>query len=120
MLQKRADFVAITRGARRVGMPAFTIEWRPQPPGTAHPIRLGLTATKKLGGAVVRNRAKRRLRALARQFLPIFLHPGHDVVLVARAACLTCSFTDLQAQLKQALKKAGLLNNMPSDVSSGG
>ncbi len=47
-------------------------------------VRFGVTASKKIGGAVTRNRAKRRLRALARQVLPLLGHAGWDYVLVAK------------------------------------
>ena len=47
-------------------------------------IRLGFTATRKVGNAVIRNRAKRRLRAVAQQVLPALARPGWDYVLVAR------------------------------------
>src|SRR5690606_13237265 len=48
-------------------------------------IRVGYTASKKVGGAVVRNRARRRLRALAREVLAVEAAPGYDYVLIARA-----------------------------------
>jgi ribonuclease P protein component len=70
-------------------------------------LRVGFTVTKKIGNAVTRNRAKRRLRALARQVLPATALPGHDLVLVARAETPTRDFALLEADLRHALKRAG-------------
>jgi ribonuclease P protein component len=61
--------------------------------------------TKKIGNAVVRNRAKRRLREVARAVLPLYGTPGHDYVLIGRDATLTRPFTSLIDDLKQALRK---------------
>ncbi len=69
------------------------------------PIRIGITATKKIGGAVVRNRAKRRLRALAREILPLNAPTGHDFVLIARGSTPDIPFAALRADLLQALER---------------
>lgn len=65
--------------------------------------RYGLTATKKLGGAVVRNRARRRLRALAQDVL-LAKASAADYVLIARQAALTRSFAELRGDMEKALK----------------
>jgi ribonuclease P protein component len=70
-------------------------------------IRLGLTASRKVGGAVERNRARRRLRALARQVLPSHGAPGHDYVLVARRATVSREWSGLVGDLETALKRLG-------------
>jgi ribonuclease P protein component len=69
-------------------------------------IRLGLTASRKIGGAVERNRAKRRLRAAAEAVLPLYGLPGNDYVLVARRETLTRPFEGLIGDLKSALAAA--------------
>jgi ribonuclease P protein component len=69
-------------------------------------IRLGLTASRKIGGAVERNRAKRRLRAAAEAVLPLYGRPGNDYVLVARRETLTRPFEGLIGDLKSALAAA--------------
>ncbi len=74
----------------------------------ASTVRFGLTATKKLGNAVARNRARRRLRALAEKLLASLARPG-DYVLIAREAVLTQSFADLEKDLEGALKKLSCL-----------
>jgi ribonuclease P protein component len=68
-------------------------------------MRVGFTVTKKIGGAVVRNRMKRRFRALARETLPEFGVPGADHVLIGRAGGIERDFASLSAELKRALRK---------------
>ena len=75
----------------------------------ASAIRVGYTASKKVGGAVVRNRARRRLRALAREVLAIEAAPGYDYVLIARAETATRDYAALRADLRFALKRLRLL-----------
>jgi len=67
-------------------------------------VQVGFTASKKIGNAVARNRAKRRLRALARDVLPALAQPGWDYVLVAKPqATLSRLFADLRDDLTAAL-----------------
>lgn len=67
--------------------------------------RFGLTASRKVGGAVQRNRARRRLRALAEALLPSSQLAPCDVVLIARTATITRPFAQLEADLQLALGK---------------
>ena len=103
-LTKRADFVRAARAIRRVEG-AITLETSPSPQaGTG--IRVGFTASKKIGNAVTRNRAKRRLRAAASQLLPLLGRGGHDYVLVARASTTARPFAELLTDITQALRGA--------------
>ena len=68
-----------------------------------------------MGNAVVRNRARRRLRELARQILPAHAAPGHDFVLVARAATAERPWAELLGDLAAALKRLGLWRDSPND-----
>ena len=103
-LRKRADFLAAARHLRRVHG-AVTLEMAPTPSLAREDatLRLGFTASKKIGNAVARNRAKRRLRAAAYAALPLSGRSGHDYVLVARASVLTCGFAALTNDLAAAL-----------------
>jgi ribonuclease P protein component len=68
-------------------------------------VQVGFTASKKIGNAVARNRAKRRLRAVARAVLPGFAKAGWDYVLVARpGVTIDRPFADLLADLQTALQ----------------
>ena len=106
-LKKRADFLRAARGVRRV-MPGVTLEVCPTPQAWTKPsrLRLGFTASKKIGIAVERNRARRRLRAAAALTLPLYALPGNDYVLVARRGTLGRPFEGLLADLEASLKAA--------------
>ncbi|MES2815556.1 MAG: ribonuclease P protein component [Pseudomonadota bacterium] len=102
VMQKRADYLKAA-SARRQGTGGFLLQARDRADGD--PLcRIGFTASKKIGNAVLRNRAKRRLRALAREVLVPRARPGWDYVLVARPeATVSRPYTDLRADLEQAL-----------------
>jgi ribonuclease P protein component len=103
-LAKRADFLRAA-GARRQSTPGFLLQARNRQDGTSA-LRIGYTCSKKVGNAVARNRAKRRLRALARAVLPGRGHSGWDYVLVGRqGATAERSFAEMQADLARALDR---------------
>jgi len=104
-LKKRADFLRAARGIRRVEG-AITLETCPAPELSPLHLRIGFTASKKIGNAVIRNRAKRRLRAAASQLLPLLGRPGHDYVLVARGTTVARPFPALLSDITTALKAA--------------
>ena len=83
-------------------MPGFVLLVRARDDGDPA-MRVGFTVTKKIGGAVVRNRMKRRLRALARELLPGEGVPGADHVLIGRQGGIERDFALLRAELHKAL-----------------
>jgi ribonuclease P protein component len=83
-------------------MPGFVLLVRPRDDGDPA-MRVGITVTKKIGGAVVRNRMKRRFRALAREILPEHGMAGADHVLIGRQGGIERDFAQLRAELAMAL-----------------
>ena len=105
VLTKRADFLSAAR-ARRMSRPGFTLQARRRAEDEAPgPVRVGFTCSKKVGNAVARNRAKRRLRALAREVMPEAGRPGWDYVLIGRPGITgTRDFATMLAELRSAIE----------------
>lgn len=105
MLRKRADFLRAAR-ARRQSAGSMMLQARQRRDGEAEGIRVGFTCSKKVGNAVARNRAKRRLREAARIVLPELGRDGWDYVLIGRRdTTATRRFDDLLNDLRQALRR---------------
>jgi len=102
-LKKRSEFLKTAKAGTRWVTPAFIVQmYSRSPEGSA---RCGITASRKVGGAVKRNRAKRRLRSLARMGIPSWAHYGTDYVLIAREEVLKRDFSVMAQELEHALKK---------------
>lgn len=102
-MSRRADFLAANRG-RRAPMPGFVLLVRERGDGDPA-MRYGITVTKKIGGAVIRNRMKRRFRVMARELLPVHGVAGADHVLIGRSEGIERDFGLLRGELEKALKK---------------
>jgi ribonuclease P protein component len=105
-LTRRADFLKVAAGRCKSVAPGLILQAFPEPAGGA--MRVGFTASRKVGNAVVRNRARRRLRAAAAQVLPDHAAMGHDYVVIARQETLDRNYADLLADLTAGLKRLGV------------
>jgi ribonuclease P protein component len=103
-IKSRADFLR-ARSGRRHGLLGLAVEACRSPEGKLEPgvARVGFTASRRVGGAVQRNRAKRRLRELARRMVTVLGREGHDYVLIARTQTLTRGFAELENDLAAAI-----------------
>ena len=104
VMKTRADFVAASR-ARYQTVTGLTVQMRDR--GDNDPtVRVGFTCSKKVGNAVARNRAKRRLREIARLDLPALAKAGHDYVLIGKKhVTANRDFEALRADLAKAIGK---------------
>lgn len=112
-LKRRPEFLAVAGTRRKHVAPGLILQVRrhderQRPAPGEPPLRYGLTASRKVGNAVVRNRARRRLREAAQLLFPTHAAPGHDFVLVARRDTAERPWSDLLGDLKAALKRLGL------------
>jgi len=107
-LKRRADFVAVAATRRRWVTPAFVLQAGPRSAvagGAEDEIGVGFTASRRVGKAVARNRARRRLVEAVRAVLPGPARPGYNYVIVARPAVLTCPFERLLSDLRTAFAR---------------
>ncbi|MBP0463680.1 ribonuclease P protein component [Roseomonas sp. PWR1] len=105
-IRKRRDFLRAASRGKRAARPGLVLQ---AVPGDPAQLRLGFTVTKKVGNAVVRNRARRRLKEAARLALREAAPPGWDLVLIGRDATPKRPFALLVDDLRGALRQAGVL-----------
>lgn len=104
-LQKRSQFQRV-RGGGRSATASFVLEGKARPlPDRFGGPRFGFTVTKKLGGAVVRNRIRRRLKAALAETMLELAVDGFDYVIVARSSALECEYPVLTADFVTAFKR---------------
>ena len=111
VLRKRAEFLATASSGKRWVAPGFILQIGAEHPATPT-VRYGLTASRKVGNAVTRNRARRRLRALAAEIL-CHASPEHDYVLIARTTTPACGFDVLRQDLIKGLKRMKMWKDEP-------
>jgi ribonuclease P protein component len=102
-MKTRKDFLAAARAEKWVG-PVMLVQQRDREDESPE-IRVGFTASKKVGNAIARNRAKRRLRAISAELLPISAKAGHDYVWIAKKGTVNAPFWKLRRDAARALGK---------------
>ena len=109
-LKRRPEFLRVAGTRRKWVTPGLILQVRRQTandriPGDVPCVRVGFTVSRRVGNAVQRNRARRRLRAVVDRVVPDLATEGHDLVVIGRAGTLTRPFPALVKDLKQALRK---------------
>jgi ribonuclease P protein component len=106
-LPRRADFLRLQAARRKQVTPGFILQAadRPPSPGAGTDPRVGFTVTKRVGNAVIRNRVRRRLRALAREVLLPRARGDLDYVLIGRQEALHRDYADMAEDLRRALRR---------------
>lgn len=120
ILTKRHDFIAATKSGHKGVASSVIVQLRPRQDDLAP--RYGITASRKIGNAVIRNRAKRRLRAIVRAHLPLNAKNGHDYVLIARHNTVSVAWDHLNADFLKALGRASatMASSKGASASKGG
>ncbi len=128
-LKQRGEFLLVAKTRRKWAAPGLVLQARRQA-GTgprenelheATPqLRVGFTASRKVGSAVARNRARRRLRAAVDRVMPEHAAPNHDYVVIARAGTLTRPFDKLVGDLESALRHVNAYRGGVGDGEGGG
>ena len=119
-LKRRAEFLGV-RGGARWATPAFVLEGKRRAADISAPApRFGFTVSKQVGGAVERNRIKRRLKAAARDVLLEHARPNYDYVLIARRPALDVAFAALVSDLAEALKRVHARSERPPRARTAG
>jgi ribonuclease P protein component len=106
-LKKRADFLRIAAERRKWAAPGLILQAAPVPQTEADVTRVGFTCSKKVGNAVARNRARRRLKAAAAELMPELATPGLDYVVIGRPETVSRPYSLLLQDLRAALKRVG-------------
>jgi ribonuclease P protein component len=106
-LTRRAEFLKVAAGRRKWVAPGLILQAAAGSPADAS-WRVGFTASRKVGNAVARNRARRRLRAVSAAVLPVHALDGHDYVLIARTGTLNRRYQALIGDLEEGLRRLGV------------
>ncbi len=116
-LTRRAEFLRVADGRRKWVTPGLILQTLARAPadGASAAIRVGFTATRKVGNAVIRNRARRRLRAAAASVMSCHAVAGFDYVLIARVETPKRPYAALIDDLETALRRLGTWHDGPHE-----
>lgn len=103
-LKRRPEFLRVASSRQKWAAPGLVLQVR-QNSQDSDLLRVGFTVSRKVGNSVERNRAKRRLRAVAGEVLAEMAKPGFDYVIIGRKATLKRPYAMLVGDLKKALKR---------------
>ncbi|MDH5772870.1 MAG: ribonuclease P protein component [Rhodospirillaceae bacterium] len=113
-IKRRPEFLRVASKGKKWAAPGLVIQAMKTPRTTesdadnaGEHLRIGFTVSRKVGNAVGRNRAKRRLRAVCNEIMPTLAKPGFDYVIIGRQATIKRPFDMLKQDLKNALNKTG-------------
>lgn len=118
-LKRRPEFLRVAAARTSAARPGLVLQAmrRSEPDGSGRPVRFGLTVSRKVGNAVARNRARRRLRAAAELTLPRHGEAGVDYVLIGRRGTLHRPFASLVLDLCGAMRQTGCWRpSVPADA----
>lgn len=127
-LKRRGEFLHVARSGRKWAAPGLVLQMLQRRAGEdrqardlpdSGEIRIGFTVTRKVGGAVERNRARRRLRAAVERVMPAHAASGRDYVVIGRGETPRRSFADLVSDLETALRKLGAWRDAAHDAGGG-
>ena len=102
-LKRRRDFLRVAAAKKNHALRGLVLQASSNTGGSQH-IRVGYTASRRVGNAVTRNRARRRLRAAVGEVMPLHAARGYDYVVIARATTIARPYFALRDDLKSALK----------------
>lgn len=104
---RRDTFLAVKKDGASVVSRTLVLQAKKNLTLSEDSIRVGITVTKQLGGAVVRNMIKRRLRSIVQEIMPDMAKSGYDYVIVGRKLAVSASFSDLKTDFSTLVKKIG-------------
>jgi ribonuclease P protein component len=114
-LRKREDFNVVYRYGRSFANSQFVVYWRRR--SQRGSFRMGVSASSKLGGAVVRNRLRRMIKEIIR-LNAVKLLEDTDLILIVRKPALTLPYKEMEGSILHVLRKAGLLKGSSPNVST--
>jgi ribonuclease P protein component len=121
-LKRRAEFLRIAAQGRKFSTPGLVLQAMSAGTSslqdTTTAIRLGFTCSRKVGNAVARNRARRRLQAAARELMSDAAQSGYDYVLIGRTDTIERPYALLLQDLRTALKRVGALRDSDAPSST--
>jgi ribonuclease P protein component len=104
-IKKRIDFLKVSKNGKKIFTKGFILQkYKRNMDSEKETIRVGFTITKKIGGAVVRNKIKRRFRAIMREIFAKYLKKNYDYVIIANKKSLIMDYKELKSDVIKTVK----------------